>query len=76
MLASTIHLWATIRGISFPVTNSLSVEKQRTLCGTFSIFLVSCDELSKFKPSLDQLPKYLVSAVHQILALLSHAITF
>jgi hypothetical protein len=25
MLASMIHLWATIRGISFPVTNSLDL---------------------------------------------------
>jgi hypothetical protein len=28
MLASMIHLWATIRGISFPVTNSLSCSRK------------------------------------------------
>jgi hypothetical protein len=39
--ASMIHLWATIRGKSFPVTNSLS----SSMCHC-TWYLVPCNELS------------------------------
>jgi hypothetical protein len=41
MLASMIHLWANIRGKSFPVTNSLFVSIACQLAIRFDFFVVA-----------------------------------